>query len=41
MEKKYQLTDIVQETLLIPLYMRAMESRRTKDNILKDDMAES
>lgn len=40
MEKKYQLTDIVQETLLIPLYMRAMESRRTKDNILKDDMAE-
>lgn len=40
MEKKYQLADIVQETLLIPLYMRAMESRRTKDNILKDDMAE-
>ena len=40
MEKKFKLTDVVQETLLIPLYYRALESRRGKQAILKDDLAE-
>ena len=40
MEKKFKLTDVVQETLLIPLYYRALESRRGKQAILKDNLAE-
>ena len=39
MKRKYEFKNIVAETLLIPLYMRAKESRR-KDAILKDKMAE-
>ena len=39
MKQKYEFKDIVAETLLIPLYMRAKESRR--DNpILYDKAAE-
>ena len=38
MKRKYEFKNIVAETLLIPLYMRAKESRR-KDAILKDKMA--
>ena len=34
MKRKYEFKNIVAETLLIPLYMRAKESRR-KDAILK------
>ena len=37
--KKVDFKSIVAETLLIPLYMRAQESRR-KDAILRDEMAE-
>lgn len=37
--KKVDFKSIVAETLLIPLYMRAKESRR-KDAILRDEMAE-
>lgn len=40
MEEKFKLRDVVQETLLIPLYYRALETRRPKGNILKDDLAE-
>jgi len=40
MEKKFKLTDVVQETLLIPLYYRALESRRGEQAILKDNLAE-
>ena len=40
MKKKYEFKSIVAETLLIPLYMRAKESRRGKDAILYDKMAE-
>ncbi|MFI3280815.1 MAG: class I SAM-dependent methyltransferase [Rikenellaceae bacterium] len=39
MSKKYQFDNIVAETLLIPLYMRAIENQRT-DPILKDPMAQ-
>ena len=39
MKKKYEFKSIVAETLLIPLYMRAKESRR-KDAILRDQQAE-
>lgn len=35
MKRKYEFKNIVAETLLIPLYMRAKESRR-KDAILKE-----
>ena len=41
MKQKYEFKSIVAETLLIPLYMRAKESRRGKDAILKDEMAET
>ena len=40
MKEKMKFNGPVQETLLIPLYMRAMESRRKKNCILKDDFAE-
>lgn len=40
MKQKYEFKSIVAETLLIPLYMRAKESRRGRDAILKDKMAE-
>ena len=39
MKKKYEFKSVVAETLLIPLYMRAKESRR-KDAILRDRQAE-
>ena len=39
MKKKYEFKSVVAETLLIPLYMRAKESRR-KDAILRDLQAE-
>lgn len=39
MKKKYEFKSVVAETLLIPLYMRAKESRR-KDVILRDRQAE-
>ena len=38
---EYKFNSVVAETLLIPLYMRAKESRRGKDAILCDKMAES
>ena len=38
-KRKYEFKSIVAETLLIPLYMRAKESRRANP-ILKDSMAE-
>lgn len=38
--KKHPFQSIVAETLLIPLYMRAKESRRGEDAILRDPMAE-
>ena len=38
-KKKYEFKSVVAETLLIPLYMRAKESRR-KDAILRDRQAE-
>lgn len=38
-EKKIEFENIVAETLLIPLYMRAKEGRR-KDAVLKDELAE-
>ena len=41
MTEKYKFNDIIAETLLIPLYMRAKESRRGKKAIIRDDMAES
>ena len=41
MKQKYEFKSIVAETLLIPLYMRAKESRRGGDAILKDKMAET
>lgn len=40
MKQKYEFKSVVAETLLIPLYMRAKESRRKKDAILQDEMAE-
>ena len=40
MGQKHEFKNVVAETLLIPLYMRAKESRRGKDAILKDKMAE-
>lgn len=40
MKEKIKFSGVVQETLLIPLYMRAVESKRRADNILKDDFAE-
>ena len=40
MKKKYEFKSVVAETLLIPLYMRAKESRR-KDAILRDLQAEN
>lgn len=40
MKQKYEFKNIVAETLLIPLYMRAKESRRGDQAILKDEMAE-
>ena len=39
MKKKIEFENIVAETLLIPLYMRAKEGRR-KDAVLKDELAE-
>ena len=39
MKEKIKFSGVVQETLLIPLYMRAIESKRKTDNILKDDYA--
>ncbi|MFR9560825.1 MAG: class I SAM-dependent methyltransferase [Rikenellaceae bacterium] len=39
MSKKYQFDNIIAETLLIPLYMRAIENQR-KDPILKDPIAQ-
>lgn len=39
MKQKHEFENIVAETLLIPLYMRAKESRR-EDAILRDEMAE-
>lgn len=41
MTEKYKFNDIIAETLLIPLYMRAKESRRGEKAIIRDDMAES
>lgn len=41
MKQKHEFKSIVAETLLIPLYMRAKESRRGKDAILRDELAES
>lgn len=38
--KKYKFDNIVAETLLIPLYARAMESKREKDAILRDPTAQ-
>lgn len=38
--EKYKFNDIVAETLLIPLYMRAKESRRGEKAIIRDNMAE-
>lgn len=40
MKQKYEFKSIVAETLLIPLYMRAKESRRQEDAILHDQLAE-
>ena len=40
MKQKHKFKNIVAETLLIPLYMRAKESRRREDTILRDEMAE-
>lgn len=40
MGEKYEFKSVVAETLLIPLYMRAKESRRGKEAILQDEMAE-
>lgn len=40
MKQKHVFDNVVAETLLIPLYMRAKESRRGKSAILKDEMAE-
>lgn len=37
---KYKIKDTVAETLLIPLYMRAKESRRTGNRIIEDKEAE-
>ena len=37
--KKYKFDNVVEETLLIPLYARAKESKREKDAILKDEAA--
>ena len=39
-QQKHPFQNIVAETLLIPLYMRAKESRRGDSAILKDPMAE-
>ena len=41
MTEKYKFNDIIAETLLIPLYMRAKESRRGEKAIIHDNMAES
>lgn len=41
MKQKYEFKSVVAETLLIPLYMRAKESRRGKNAILRDKMAEN
>lgn len=40
MKQKHEFKSVVAETLLIPLYMRAKESRRRKNSILHDAMAE-
>ena len=40
MKQKHAFDNVVAETLLIPLYMRAKESRRGESAILKDEMAE-
>ena len=40
MKEKHPFKSIVAETLLIPLYMRAKESRRGEKAILRDDFAE-
>lgn len=40
MGQKYEFDNVVAETLLIPLYMRAKESKRKKSFILKDELAE-
>lgn len=40
MKQKFEFKSIVAETLLIPLYMRAKESRRRNDAILHDQLAE-
>lgn len=40
MRQKHKFENAVSETLLIPLYMRAKESRRGKNAILMDNMAE-
>ena len=40
LKEKIEFQSVVAETLLIPLYMRAKESRRKGDAILKDTMAE-
>lgn len=40
MGQQYEFKSVVAETLLIPLYMRAKESRRGSGAILKDDWAE-
>lgn len=39
MKQKHEFKSVVAETLLIPLYMRAKESRRSNP-ILKDKVAE-
>lgn len=39
MKSKYKFNNVIAETLLIPLYMRAKESRRGKDAIMHDQMA--
>lgn len=41
MKQQHEFGSVVSETLLIPLYMRAKESRRGSEAILRDDMAES
>lgn len=39
-KEKHEFESVVAETLLIPLYMRAKESRRKQDAILSDTLAE-
>ena len=42
MKEKFEFQNVVAETLLIPLYMRAKESKRkSQDIIISDPLAES